>query len=143
MRLYRPLPPAALVLGLFVSGFVAACVATCIAGCLGMGSARGTQTLTLKELTRDEAVLMSCAHEAGSAGEPLWCSDPDSPHCLPGSPAPATREPWVGPVTGLLWSPQLAPRLRWKLAPQWPAARVVDWVPQTDFERLERPPRQS
>lgn len=111
-------------------------------------------SLDLSALAHTELVLMSCDHEAGAAysalgaadsgesPEPLWCENPDSPHCLPGNRAPSRHDPWMGPLSAFSSTLFAAASSHvWSVPSAWPAPRVAELVSKATGFRLERPPR--
>jgi hypothetical protein len=115
---------------------------TLCASCLGLAARFDGPTVARWELA-DASMLMSCAEEPSSNGEPLWCANPDSPHCTPGTPASESREPWLGPLVAAH-----VPRLTMPPYDDYTVRFTVSsgallghaWA---DGERLERPPRRG
>lgn len=110
--------------------------------CWALLASAEPKVLSLRELTGEGGVLMSCAEDAGPSSEPLWCADPDSPHCIPALPESPSTDAWHGPVAVLS---QLASGLyacvgEW-LA--WPEPCVASLVSLKLQQRLERPPKQA
>ncbi|HEX6244313.1 MAG TPA: hypothetical protein VFZ61_25525 [Polyangiales bacterium] len=151
MRRQRP-QPLSLLLGLLALGWASACVAVML------GSENGS--VGLSALSPPELVLMSCAADAtagysaltsalggdpsGDTPEPLWCENPESPHCQPGSPEPSHQQYSLGPVAvGGVQLP--ATRTSWLLraAAGWSRPHDSQLVPTAPRQRLERPPRLS
>lgn len=109
--------------------------------CLSFAEHMSEGSLTRWQLGTDAGVLMSCAEEPSSRDEPLWCANPDSPHCTRGTPAPSSSEPGFGPMLTLTLDALGAPRLtsvgfRATLSP----AALLGYA-RAESERLERPPR--
>jgi hypothetical protein len=110
--------------------------------CLAFAGTRGGATLTLRQLTSQGGVLMSCAEENGLSTEPLWCADPASPHCIPALPEVPHAAAWHGPVAAL-WSLDLPAPARVATWITWPRPQVVQLVSRAASQRLERPPRRA
>lgn len=114
-----------------------------VASCLTFAAHLDGPTVARWELA-DAGVLMSCADEPSSHDGPLWCESPDSPHCTRGTPAPESREPWLGPLFAARVDALTFPRCGQApvhCAPAGAAALLGHaWA---DGERLERPPRHA
>ena len=107
--------------------------------CLSFAAARDTRTISLSELTAEEAPLMSCEPSSSSYEGLMWCSDPSSPHCIPAAPE--------APRLELADRPDLAlqavlpeQQATYVLVP-WPATDVAANFGRKPDQRLERPPR--
>ena len=100
------------------------------------------RALSLRELAGRAAVLMSCADELPRANEPLWCADPDSPHCIPALPEVPGTDVWHGPVAML--APLAAqPRASVGVLLAWPVPGAAALRSLQLAQRLERPPRRA
>lgn len=120
---------------------MASCIALCVA-CLSFADRLEKPTIARWEQANASS-LMSCAEEPSSSNEPLWCANPDSPHCTRGTPAPQSGEPWVGPMFAACEAPLALP-LAAELRPQGArnAGELLGYA-HADGERLERPPRHA
>ncbi len=100
------------------------------------------KALSLRQLTSEGGVLMSCAEDAGPSSEPLWCADPDSPHCIPALPEVPSTDVWHGPVAALS---QLAFSAHARVGEllTWPKTSVISLVSLKLQHRLDRPPKQA
>jgi hypothetical protein len=123
--------------------------------CLACAASRDSRTLSLHEfaqLTHGESVLMSCAEGAHLSsresrddvgGDPLWCSDPSSPHCRPAAPPAARLELSDSP----LWTvtPVLEARTELPVVLResrvYPRPEAATLHSLRSAHRLERPPR--
>lgn len=130
-----------LALGLALFGLACACLAG--------AAALERPSLGLTQLvTHDDVVLMSCdpslatSHPAPNA-EPLWCANPDSPHCQPGHQTPSHHETWLGPVAAFTTPLASRSTFLWSEAAGWPAVRSVPLYAYAPCQRLERPPRHT
>ena len=114
------------------------CLAIAVAWWVAARSAQ--PELSLRELARAGSVLMSCADDGGPVGEPLWCADPDSPHCIPALPTAPRADVWHDPI-GVL--PPLAslPCLRVGDLMAWPKPRTLSLASLKLPQRLDRPPK--
>jgi len=135
------------ILGLLALGWGVACVA--------MGALSEGPSLKLSTLAQPDIVLMSCDQDIASAPysvlgtaaedpspEPLWCENPDSPHCLPGDPAPTRHEPWLSPLAGTLPGLAASSSVRvWRVHSVWPRPDAAGVRSYARSARLERPPR--
>jgi hypothetical protein len=113
-----------------------------VVGCLGLAAHLDGPTVARWELA-DAGVLMSCAEEPSSHDGPLWCESPDSPHCTRGTPAPESREPWLGPLFAAHVGALTAPTYDQIPARSTPGATALLGHAWTDGGRLERPPRRA
>jgi hypothetical protein len=113
-----------------------------VASCLVFAARLDGPTVARWELA-DAGVLMSCADEPSSRDEPLWCESPDSPHCTRGTPAPESREPWLGPLLAAHVDALTAPTYDHAPLCGRPGAAALLGHAWTDGERLERPPRRA
>ena len=134
-------------LGLIVLGLGAACLALC--------ASIEAPSVGLSALAAPELVLMSCDRELGASAysmlgtaangenpEPLWCENPDSPHCLPGEPAPTRHDPWLAPLAGPLSGLRFIAGSRVAHARSgWPQPHATALRSYARKQRLERPPR--
>jgi hypothetical protein len=159
MRLQRPKQLVPLALGLLVLVLAAACSQQ--AGLVGSADAPSLGLHDLTRLARQEVVLMSCADDAAReplrstwlaepsgesapSPEPLWCANPDSPHCLPGTPVPGHNDSWLGPISVFVAPHAIPPSgPAYCVAPGWPAPLPAQLVSYARGHRLERPPRHS
>lgn len=108
--------------------------------CLAFAGARDPETLSLAQLAQHDVLLMSCAEEvASSSADPLWCSDPSSPQCIPASPDAPKLVLWDGPEATLGSLLPVDPP-RYVLLP-WPRPEAEHARGRADILRLERPPR--
>src|SRR3569832_153371 len=89
------------------AAYFASCVALCVA-CLSGAERQEKPTVSRLDQANANA-LMSCAEEPSSSNEPLWCANPDSPHCTRGTPAPQGGEPWAGPMFAACEAPPHLP----------------------------------
>jgi hypothetical protein len=118
------------------------CCLACAALCWASLDEEAPRVLSLRELAGSGAVLMSCAEDTGRADEPLWCADPDSPHCIPALPEAPARDVWHGPVAAL--TPLAThPRANVGVLLAWPAIRSASLVSLKLAQRLERPPKRA
>jgi hypothetical protein len=111
--------------------------------CLSFAEHMEGKTVARWELANDTSVLMSCTEEPSSTNEPLWCANPDSPHCTRGTPAPGSSEPWLGPVFASLDGAPKVPQLLSGGTTSAPSAGALLGHAQTEGDRLERPPRRA
>jgi hypothetical protein len=150
MRRQRP-KPLSIVLGLLALGWASACLG------IMLGSEHD-HSVGLSALSPPELVLMSCANDvaagysalasalggdpSGETPEPLWCENPESPHCQPGTPDSTQQQPWLGPVSTES-SARSATRSSWFLpAPTgWSRPHATQLVLTAPRTRVERPPR--
>ena len=149
MRRQRP-QPLSIVLGLLALGWAGACI--------GVLLGSEADSVGFSALSAPELVLMSCADDvgggysaltsalggdaSGETPEPLWCENPESPHCQPGAPDTNHQQHWLGPV--IAGSQELpAARSSWLLhAPTpWSRPHASRQLPSAPRQRLERPPR--
>lgn len=127
-------------LGLVLLGLAAACLA---------GAAALEQpSLGLRQLVvQEDVVLMSCdpsslaASHATPDHEPLWCANPDSPHCQPGHQTPSQHDSSLGPVTAFAAPLASTSTFLWSEPSRWPALRNAALYAYAPGQRLERPPR--
>jgi hypothetical protein len=115
------------------------------------------ESVGLSALAPPEIVLMSCADDVGGYSalssalggdangetpEPLWCENPESPHCQPGTPDSHHPQHWLGAMraTDLELS---AARSTWllRIPTRWSRPHASQRVPAAPGQRLERPPR--
>ena len=143
------------ILGLLALGWGVACVAIIVGSGVVSGALSEGPSLKLSTLAQPEVVLMSCAQDPAGAPysvlgtaaqdpspEPLWCENPDSPHCLPGDPAPTRHEPWLSPLAGTLPALTAASSIRmWRVRSAWPRPDAAGLRSYAHDGRLERPPR--
>lgn len=132
---------APLLLGLMVLGVAAACLATV--------AALEQPSLGLRQLvSTEDVVLMSCDPSLATSApapdhEPLWCANPDSPHCQPGHQTPSHSDPSLGPVTAFAAPVASGSVFLWSEASHWPAQRSAALYAYAPSQRLERPPRHA
>jgi hypothetical protein len=142
------------ILGLLALGWGVACLA-----CVGTRVLSEGPSLKLSTLAQPDVVLMSCDQDLSSAHlaapysvpgtatqdpspEPLWCENPDSPHCLPGDPAPTRHEQWLSPLAGTLPALTATSSVRvWRVRSAWAQPRAAGLHSYARHARLERPPR--
>lgn len=129
----RSLHAAPCLFGLWVVGLCALC--------LGFAERVSERTVKHWQLADDATVLMSCAEEPSSSDEPLWCANPDSPHCTRGTPAPSTSDTGLGPMLALRLDVLDAPRLAGASFNATPGPGALLGFAQAESDRLERPPR--
>lgn len=112
------------------------------ATCLLVRSRLAQDDLSLSELISGTGhVLMSCADDDSAGGEPMWCSNPESPHCIPALPKPPAPEAVQGTVATLL-STFIAPApLDLGVLTVWPTPPVERTRSLQLSHPLERPPR--
>lgn len=123
-----------------VAGLLCTACALVAIRALADGPAR---TLSLRELASQGSALMSCADERAPADTLLWCSDPDSPHCIPALPeAPKTDLAQHGPLA-VLTPMEAAPRHSVGRLIAWPEPRIATLAPAQLPRRLERPPKRA
>ncbi|MET0283179.1 MAG: hypothetical protein ABW352_01865 [Polyangiales bacterium] len=96
-------------------------------------------TLSLADLANHQSVLMSCESASPVGAALMWCSDPDSPQCIPALPQPPRTELWDRSDFALPTLPPL-PRQGYVWM-TWPEHLVVDMPGRSPSQRLERPPR--
>jgi len=102
----------------------------------------GSDTPTLDVLASDAgSALMSCADEGGPSGEPMWCSNPASPHCSPALPKPTAPDAVQGPVATLVTSLVAPATIGIVVRRAWPTPRPEHTRSLQLRHRLERPPR--
>lgn len=118
----------------------------CVAcACVGFRALADSEPrlLSLRELTSQGSVLMSCANESGPSDTLLWCADPDSPHCIPALPdAPGTDLAQHGPLA-ILTPLAAAARPSAGQLIAWPEPRVATLAPIRLAQRLDRPPKRA
>lgn len=149
MRRQRP-QPLSLVLGLLALGWASACMAVML------GSE--AESVGLSALSPPEMILMSCADEVGAGysalssalggdasgetPEPLWCENPESPHCQPGTPDSSHPRHWLGSL-GSASSGLSATRSTWLVyvPTRWSRPHAAQRIVNAPRQRLERPPR--
>lgn len=109
--------------------------------CLTAQASRDAPTISLAELAALNAPLMSCEGGSGGGGGEavMWCSDPNSPHCLPAAPEPPPAELGDRPDLDMLWATAVAPAAFVVLP--WPEPAPTQLRARRDADRLERPPR--
>lgn len=124
-------------------GVGAALTLTTLALCLAFASARDGASLSLRDLERSQAVLMSCAHDSPLSGaELLWCADPSSPMCLPA--LPASDRPDLGDAPQVFLAavlPSAGAAAVWHWLPDYGPPMTAATPRRRDRDRLERPPR--
>jgi hypothetical protein len=144
----QPLP---IVLGLLALAWASACV--------GIMLGSETASVGLSALSPPEMVLMSCANDGAGytalssalgadprseTPEPLWCENPESAHCQPGTPDSNHQQHWLGSVSACHGQLSAA-RSSWLLhAPtRWSRPFSTQLALTAPHLRLERPPRRG
>lgn len=111
------------------------------ATCLLVTARAEVDPISLNELASGgSSLLMSCADD-DPGGEPMWCSNPDSPHCSPALPKPSAPDIAHGPVATLPSAPALVGALDYGWLKAWPAPRAEQLCSLRLKQRLDRPPR--
>lgn len=108
--------------------------------CLAYTALRDTPTLSLQRMASG-SILMSCAESTPASAEPLWCSDPSSPHCLPAVPQAPRAELSDHPDLWVTASLEAAPTLAFRVLSSWPRSLAETPRGLSHVHRLERPPR--
>ncbi len=121
------------------TAFGAAIAALTALACVWAVGSDEQPLLSLADLANHQSVLMSCEGSPPIGAALLWCSDPDSPQCIPALPQPPRPELWDRSDITLPTLPSMPSRgYVWMT---WPAHQVVDMPGRTPNQRLERPPR--
>lgn len=107
--------------------------------CLAAMASRDGGTISLGELSSLHAPLMSCEADGAGSDGLLWCSDPNSPHCIPAMPEPPRVE--LGDRPDFTLSSTVPVRPASYVILPWPALRRDSDRGRRDVHRLERPPR--
>jgi hypothetical protein len=107
--------------------------------CLAVMATRDGRTISLAELSSLNAPLMSCESTSSAVDGLLWCSDPNSPHCIPAVPDPPRLDISDRPDLCTLSAVELTPAT-FVLLP-WPNVAPDQTRGRNDVHRLERPPR--
>lgn len=107
--------------------------------CLGVQASRDAPTISLAQLAALNAPLMSCEGGRGGGEAVMWCSDPNSPHCLPATPEPPQAELGDRPDLDVRQLAAIAPATFVVLP--WPDPTLSQLRARRDADRLERPPR--
>jgi hypothetical protein len=120
-------------------GLGAALVALTALLCLAVMASRDGRTISLSELSSLHAPLMSCESDGAGSDGLLWCSDPNSPHCIPAAPEPPRLELADRPDLDLASAVPVA-EASYVLVP-WPKLMPASERGRRNAQRLERPPR--